>query len=158
MRFSSEKRKLMAGQALTTAEEEGLELLPAGNSSGFKGVTWLDARRKFEARSTISEGGIYLGVFVTAVEAALAYARYRRDVSDGISSEVASLSSRKRHANGLFGASAAAVGAARGGQGVEDAGLPAGTSVIARYLGSVPKGERRKIAGADRFYPGVVRE
>ena len=48
------------------------------------------------------------------------------------------------------------LGGACGGERAEGAVLPAGTCVLARYLASLPKAKRRKKAGANRFYPGVV--
>ena len=81
---------LTADEARTTAAEEGLMLVPANNETGFKGVRreWIGANRpgssklrgaaggRFRARFA-ARGGVYedLGVFDTAEEAALAYAR-----------------------------------------------------------------------------------
>lgn len=46
---------------------------PDNNSSGFKGVYWNKARRKWCAQIGVDRNRIYLGLFVTREEAALAY-------------------------------------------------------------------------------------
>ena len=60
---------------MALAAAEGLELVTAANATGYKGV-FLNQAGKYEAR--IREGGkqVYLGIFVTAEEAALAYAQH----------------------------------------------------------------------------------
>ena len=64
---------LTAEQARASAVREGVELVPANNESGFRGVQ--HTHGKFNAR--VREGGRqrHLGYFDTAEEAALAYAR-----------------------------------------------------------------------------------
>lgn len=52
--------------------------LPVNNTSGFKGVTWMKDRKKWQASIHISPRRIYLGLFDTAEEAGAAYARAAR--------------------------------------------------------------------------------
>eukprot|EP00316_Scyphosphaera_apsteinii_P008395 CAMPEP_0119299518 /NCGR_PEP_ID=MMETSP1333-20130426/1599_1 /TAXON_ID=418940 /ORGANISM="Scyphosphaera apsteinii, Strain RCC1455" /LENGTH=449 /DNA_ID=CAMNT_0007300971 /DNA_START=145 /DNA_END=1494 /DNA_ORIENTATION=+ len=88
---STEHAAVGAKEAAVAAKEaalaEGLSLIPASNSSGFKGVTLDLSRGRFKSfKAQVKEGGASrrirnLGCFRTAEEAALTYARYvkRRD-------------------------------------------------------------------------------
>ena len=46
------------------------------NSSGYKGVTYIKANKKFKAQIRVNNNNIYLGSFLTAVEGAIAYNNY----------------------------------------------------------------------------------
>ena len=65
--------ELTAAEAVATASEEGLTLVPGASKTGYRGVT--RSRGRFHAK--IFQGGRrhYLGSFGTAEAAALAYAR-----------------------------------------------------------------------------------
>ena len=70
---------MTAEEAVATAAEEGIELIPAaGSKSGFRGVSLVDDKaRKHPFSVAISRNGIldHIGRFATAEEAALEYAR-----------------------------------------------------------------------------------
>ena len=62
----------LSAAALSAAAAEGLELMRSDNATGYKGVACDPAYGRFTARFS----SLSLGVFHTAEEAALAYARY----------------------------------------------------------------------------------
>ena len=63
-------------EAHAAAAAEGLALVPAENVTGFKGVSRTgNASKPFQAMLRREGRDKYLGTFVTAEEAALAYAR-----------------------------------------------------------------------------------
>ena len=66
-------------EARRLAAEEGLVLVPADNSTGFKNVRYDNRSHKSKPFKAEGEGhhGRYLGRFATAGEAALACARHR---------------------------------------------------------------------------------
>ena len=63
-------------QPLLAEEAEGLKLhLSSGSTTGYKGVRKHTQAGRFEARHCAGSRTIYIGVFDSAVEAAVAYAR-----------------------------------------------------------------------------------
>ena len=75
-RFAATLQPLTAAEARAAAVSEGLELVLSSNSeTGFKGVY---RKQSGKYPVTIHENGSmrYLGIFATAEEAALRYARY----------------------------------------------------------------------------------
>ena len=76
---SSEERDALA-KAEALAEAEGLCLVRANSQSGYKGVHPKGRGYQVEAPATVGHHGIKnrpsLGIFLTAAEAALAYARH----------------------------------------------------------------------------------
>ena len=63
---------------LRTASSEGIVLIPAvakNSTTGYKNVSYIHSKKKFEAK--VRDGGkrVHLGNFDTAEEAAIAYAR-----------------------------------------------------------------------------------
>ena len=50
--------------------------IPKNNTSGFKGVSFRKKNKAFDARICVNKNGIFLGSFLTAVEAAKAYNNY----------------------------------------------------------------------------------
>ena len=70
---------LTAEEALRQAAAEGLTLQPSDTMSGFKGVSYHSKRREqakpYEAHVSRSGKLVHLGIFATAEEAALGYAR-----------------------------------------------------------------------------------
>ena len=87
---------LTADQAIETAVREGLKLVPADNKTGFSCVKPIGSKYKAE----VSVGGIavYLGIFVTAEEAALHVARHKAKADAEAAAAAGSGSSRKRPA------------------------------------------------------------
>ena len=64
-----------SSQEAPVAEAEGLCLHPSSSSStGYRGV-WRHSSGRFVARHRVNDSKVFLGVFDTAVEAAVAYAR-----------------------------------------------------------------------------------
>ena len=66
-------------EARRLAAEEGLQLVPADNATGWKGVSHLSTPNLIKPyKAQIKQGGKdrSLGTFATAAEAALAYARH----------------------------------------------------------------------------------
>lgn len=53
--------------------------MQVNNTSGFKGVNWLKERGKWQARSRINGKRRHIGLFATALEAAIAYDRAAKD-------------------------------------------------------------------------------
>jgi len=76
-----------SAKAIRQAEREGLTLTASSNSSGYKGVTFKPKERgskKYELRVWVGGKKVFLGMFATAEQAALFYARREagRDTSD----------------------------------------------------------------------------
>jgi len=74
-------------EAIRRAEREGLTLVTSGNNSGYKGVCYLPRQRggkKYKLRGRDGDELVYLGMFATAEQAALFYARREagKDTSD----------------------------------------------------------------------------
>ena len=70
---------MTAEEARATAEEEGLELVPSRNVTGYKGVYHVPENcksRPYVAHAKVNGKCIHLGHFATDVEAAEAYAEH----------------------------------------------------------------------------------
>ena len=67
----------LSEEAVRQAEAEGLTLLEADNTAGFKGVAFNSSRKAKPYKTRVPRGGksVSLGHFATAEEAALCYAR-----------------------------------------------------------------------------------
>ena len=60
-------------RAATLSQNQGNRRLNDNSTSGYKGVNWHKASRKYRARITINGKEKYLGIYATAQQAALAY-------------------------------------------------------------------------------------
>ena len=76
-------RPMTSSEALAEAEKEGLVLIVTNDrrniSGGYKGVRLDKVTGKFQVRHQHQNKRKHLGIFHTAEEAALCYARYMRD-------------------------------------------------------------------------------
>lgn len=61
------------------SQNQANQQLRRENSTGYKGVTWKRSRQKYAAQITVGGKYKYLGMWDSAVEAALAYDRAARD-------------------------------------------------------------------------------
>ena len=50
--------------------------IPKNNTSGYKGVSFVKDRNKYNSRICVNKNGVFLGEFLTAVEAGIAYNNY----------------------------------------------------------------------------------
>ena len=74
---------MTAEEAVRQADAEGLTLLKADNTAGYKGVTFdrhypTKSGKSYKAKVTRGGKSVHLGTFATAEEAALCYARTAR--------------------------------------------------------------------------------
>ena len=84
MATDAELSRLLHGDPTAAAQQlaqaEGLTLLSSKNTSGYKGVSAVTSKlgvcNTFLARVRVNGSDLHLGVFESAAEAALAYARY----------------------------------------------------------------------------------
>lgn len=70
--YSEDNRKVNLREA-TLTQNQGNRNINHSNTTGYKGVGWHKASGKFRARLGVKNGEVYLGLFDTPEEAALAY-------------------------------------------------------------------------------------
>lgn len=62
--------------ATKSVQARNTRVLQTNNTSGFRGVTFEESRKKFATRITVNHKKIHIGRFLTALEAAKAYDKY----------------------------------------------------------------------------------